>query len=285
MGSFRKKLTVVVILLSVTFLILISYSMNRSRVSNVESGFGYAIGGVERVFYKIGSSIQGSFSFITNIQNIKNENEELIEKNNELEQKALDYDFLKSENEKLRDYLKFNQSQGSNYEYLPCDVISKTGSSYLDGYIISRGYNDGIKTGMVVIVPEGLVGQVTSTAAAWATVQTLSNENIAVAALIQNTNENIGIVRGYRDSDNNLLAKVTLLPIDCVINKDDVILTSGTGNLYPKGIRIGKVLSVEEDKGRIQKTAVIEPFADFTKITTVEVVVPKQVSSNGEIKY
>lgn len=284
MGSFRKKLTVVVILLSVTFLILISYSINRNRVSNVESGVGYAIGGIEKVFYKIGSSIQGSFSFITNIKNIKNENEELKARNNELEQKALDYDSLKSENEKLREMLDFN-TKNNDYKYLPCDIISKTGSSYLDGYIINRGYNDGIKNGMVVIVPEGLVGQVTSTAATWSTVQTLSNENIAVAALIQNTNENIGIVRGYRDSDNNLLAKVYLLPIDSDIKENDVILTSGTGNLYPRGIRIGKVLYVEEDKGRIQKTAVIEPFADFTKITTVEVVVPKQVTDSGEIKY
>jgi len=284
MGSFRKKLTVVVILLSVTFLILISYSINRSRVSHIESGFGYAVGGVESVLYKVGSSIKNSFSFITNIQNIKNQNEELIKENNELEEKALEYDFLKTENEKLKAMLKFN-TERSDYTYLPCDIISKTGSSYLDGYIINRGYNEGIKIGMVVIVPEGLVGQVTSTAASWSTVQTLSNENIAVAALIQNTNENIGIVRGYRDSDNNLLAKVYLLPIDSEIKQDDVILTSGTGNLYPRGIRIGKVLYVEEDKGRIQKTAVVEPFADFTKITTVEVVIPKQVSDKGEIKY
>jgi rod shape-determining protein MreC len=284
MGSFHKKLTVVVILLSVTFLILISYSINRSRVSPLESGFGYAIGGVERVLYKAGSSIKESFSFITNIKNLKTQNEELIKKNNELEQKSLEYDFLKSENQKLKDILNFN-TERSDYSYLPCDIISKTGSSYLDGYIINRGYKDGIKNGMAVLVPEGLVGQVTSTAANWSTVQTLSNENIAVAVLIQNTNENVGIVRGYRDSDNNLLAKVYLLPIDSEIKKDDIILTSGTGNLYPRGIRIGKVLYVEEDKGRIQKTAVIEPFADFTKITTVEVVVPKQISDAGEIQY
>lgn len=284
MGSFYKKLTVVVILLSVTFLILIGYSINREKSTSIESGVGFIISGTGSIFYKIGFNIKESFSFITSIKEIKMENEELTNKNNDLEQKSLEYDFLKKENERLKQILDYNNER-NDYKYLPCEILSKTGSSYLDGYIISRGYKDGIRIGMVVIVPEGLVGQVTSTADTWATVQTLSNENVAVAALIQSTNDNIGIVRGYRDSNNSLLAKVYLLPIESDIKVDDVILTSGTGNLYPKGIRIGKVLSVEVDKGKIQKTAVIKPFADFTKITIVEVVVPKEVSPGGELKY
>ena len=112
--------------------------------------------------------------------------------------------------------------------------------------------------------------------------QCLSNENIAVAALVQSTRENNGIVKGYKDENNKLLAEIQRLSLDSLIKKDDVIVTSGLGGIYPSGIRIGKVLSVHEDKGEVMKSAIIEPYVNFSKIEEVFIVVPKE---NREIKY
>lgn len=277
----KNKLAVVIIILSVTFLSLIAYSANREKMSIVENGVGVTINSVQGVFYKGFYKIRDSFKFITNFSNVKKENEELRKANIELQAKALEYNDLEQESERLRSMLNFSK-QRNEYNYVGADIIGVSGNNFLDGFIINKGENKGIKKRMIAMTGEGLVGQVTSVGNNWAIVQCLSNENIAVAALVQSTRENNGIVKGYRDENNKLLAEIQRLSLDSLIKKDDVIVTSGLGGIYPSGIRIGKVLSVHEDKGEVMKSAIIEPYVNFSKIEEVFIVVPKE---NREIKY
>ena len=135
---------------------------------------------------------------------------------------------------------------------------------------------------MVVIASEGLVGQVTSVGENWSIVQSLTNENIVVAVMADSTREATGYIKGYKDSQNKNMAKVYDLPVDSKIKKGDVIMTSGVGMLYPKEVKIGKVVSVEEDKIKVMKSAVVEPYVDFNKLEELFVIVPKDTR---EIKY
>ena len=199
----------------------------------------------------------------------------------EFQTKALEYDALKKESERLRSMLNFKEQRGE-YNYIGADIIGISGNNYLDGFIINKGENKGIKKRMIAMTGEGLVGQVTSVGNNWSIVQCLSNENIAVAALVESTRDNNGIVKGYKDENNKLLAEIQRLSLDSGIKKGDVIVTSGLGGIYPAGIRIGNVLSVYEDKGEVMKSAIIKPYVDFTKIEEVFIVVPKETR---EIKY
>ncbi|HEY8804486.1 MAG TPA: rod shape-determining protein MreC [Clostridium sp.] len=281
MGFLKNKLTVVVIILSVSFLSLIGYSANRDKMSFVENGVGVTINSVQGLFYNEFYKIRDSFQFITNISNVKAQNEELRKSNNDLQSKALDYDNLKKESERLRSMLNFSK-QRAEYNYVGADIIGISGNSFSDGFIISKGENKGIKKGMIAMTGEGLVGQVTSVGNNWSIVQCLSNENIAVAALVQSTRDNNGIVKGYKDANNKPLAEIDRLSLDSGIKKGDVIVTSGLGGIYPPGIRIGSVLSVHEDKGQVMKSAIINPYVDFSKIEEVFIVVPKDTR---QIKY
>ena len=277
----KNKLAVVIIILSVTFLSLIAYSANREKMSFVENGVGVTINSVQGVFYKGFYKIRDSFKFITNFSKVKKENEELKKANSDYQGKSLEYDDLKKESIRLRSMLNFSE-QRTEYDYIGADIIGVSGNNFLDGFIINKGENKGIKKRMVAMTGEGLVGQVTSVGDNWAIVQCLSNENIAVAALVQSTRDNNGIVKGYKDENDKLLAEIQRLSLDSLIKKDDIILTSGLGGIYPSGIKIGKVLSVYEDKGKVMKGAIIEPFVDFAKIEEVFIVVPKETR---EIKY
>ena len=71
------------------------------------------------------------------------------------------------------------------------------------------------------------------------------------------------------------------------VKKGDVVATSMLGNSYPDGIRIGEVISVEEDKVKVMKTAVIKPYINFNKLQQVFVVSPKDPKNITEdgIKY
>ncbi|URZ15716.1 rod shape-determining protein MreC [Clostridium felsineum] len=283
MKLFKNRLTVTVIVLSVSFLLLISYSAKRKKVSFVENGVGTVLNSVQGFFYNVNSDVKGFFGFVSNFSEVKSENQELKKKNSQLNQKAAAYDSLKRENTKLKKMFDFKQSK-SEYNYVGGDIILKSGSDALKGYVINKGSKDGIKVGMAVINDEGLIGQVTSVANNYCKIETISSENISVAALVQSTQVNDCIVRGYTDNEDKEknLSILTMLPLNSVIKEGDTIATSGIGGDYPKDIIIGKVKSVEDNKGKMEKEAIIEPAVDFSRLQNVFIVVPKDTS---EIKY
>ena len=280
MKFLKNKLTVAIIVLSVAFLGLITITVKR-ETKGLESVAGSALNPVQKVAYGINRGVKDFVDFFLNFSSVKEDNKELTKKNRELEDKLTEYSDLADENEELKKILDF-KDQRSNYDYIATNIIGISGSSILDGYIVDKGSDDGIEKGMVVIVGDGLVGQVSSVGSNWSIVQCIVNENIAVSVMAQSTKENTGILKGYRDSKGENLTKVYNLPADSNIQEGDVILTSGLGLLYPKEIRVGEVVSVEEDKVKVMKSAVVKPYVDFNKLDKLFIVAPKD---KREIKY
>src|SRR3712207_3653602 len=249
-------------------------------MSTAENGVGVVLNSVQGVVYKLNSKIKKSAKFIFHFKDIKEENKKLREENAILKDKALKYASLAKENESFKKMINF-KDQRSEYDYIGCEIIGKSGENWLDGFVINRGSDDGIQKKMVVVTGEGLVGQVTSVANKWSIVQSIINENIQVAGMPNSTRENDGVVKGYKDYSNKLLAKLYFLPLDSKVKKGDIVLTSALGSLYPKDIKIGTVIDVEEDKGKLVKNALIEPSVDFNRLEELFVI----VSKNKDGKY
>lgn len=275
MKIFKNKLAVIVILLSVCFLGLIGYSVQKDKMSMVEDGVGSAINSVQGVVYKVSNKIKKSFSFILNIGNIKSENETLKKENERLKFNATQNELLRKENERLRGMLSFADAN-DQYKYLGVDILGLSGNNFLDGYVVNKGEKDGIKKGMIAIQGEGLVGQVTSVGSNWSIVQSLCNENMAVAGYVASTEENNGIVKGYKGNEDKFLVEITGLSLESKIKEGDTILTSGLGGIYPKGIKIGEVQEVYEDRAKVVKSAIVKPAVDFNKVEQVVIIVPKE---------
>lgn len=286
MKFFRNKLAVTITVLSVTFLILISFSIKGNNVFFMRNGIGATFNSVQGGIYKFNNGIKQFFSFIINFSEVKTENETLTKKNNDLENKLVEYDSLKEENANLRKEMNFKKNR-SEYNYIGCDIIGKSGNETFQQFVLNRGSNDGIKKNMVALNSDGLVGQVIHVEKSWSIIQSLVNENMAVGGEIQGTKSNDevseeGMVKGYKNNSNSFLAKIYYLPVKSKIKKGDTILTSGIDNAYPKGIRIGKVISVSLDKGSVMKEAVIKPYVNFDRIEEVLIAVPKD---QIDIKY
>ena len=281
MKLLRNKLAVTIIVLSVGFLGLIVYTVKKENRSIIENGAGSTLNPLQSVVYNGTSKVKETLDFFLNFSEVKAQNKELVEKNEELENKLATYSDLKEENDRLRDVLKFTE-QRNNYNYIACDIISNSGGSFLNGYVVNKGKNDNVQKGMIVIAAQGLVGQVTSVGSNWSIVQSLVNENIAVSVMVQSTRDATGYIKGFTDSKNVNLAKVYDLPMESEVKEGDVIMTSGVGMLYPKEIRVGEVIKVEEDKVRVMKSAIVKPYVDFNKLEELFIVSPKDTR---EIKY
>ena len=281
MKLLKNKLAVTIIVLSVTFLGLIVYTVKRENKNIIESGAGSTLNPLQSIIYKGTNKVKETLDFFLNFSDVKAENKELIKKNEELEDKLLTYSDLKDENERLRQILNFTEER-NNYNYIACDIIGYSGGNFLDGYIVNKGKNADIQKGMIVISSQGLVGQVTNVGENWSIIQSLVNENISVSVMVESTRDATGYLKGFKDSQNRNLAKVYDLPMESEIKEGDVIMTSGVGMIYPKEIKIGEVISVEEDKVKVMKTAVVKPYVDFNKLEELFIVSPKDTR---EIKY
>ena len=280
MKPFKNKLAVTIVVLSVAFLGIIVLSI-KGNSNIISSGVGGVISPLQKIVYTVNEKVKGSFDFFINFSNVKKENEELTAKNAELENKLIEYERRKDENTRLREMFDYSQNN-ANYDYLGCNIIGYSGGNISNGYIIDKGTKDGVEKDMVVITPAGLVGKVTKASSSFAIVQTILNENIAVAAMVESTDETTGILQGITDSKNKNLTELSNIPIESAIKEGDKILTSGLGEMYPKEIRIGEVISVEVDNVGIMKRAVVKPYVDFNKLEELFVVVPKEKVDIGE---
>ncbi|MGN2370458.1 rod shape-determining protein MreC [Clostridium cagae] len=281
MKFLKNKLAVTIIVLSVTFLGLIVYTVKRENKTVIENGASNALKPAQTLIYKATNRVKETLDFFLNFSEVKDQSKKLTVENEELKSKLIQYSNLEEENERLRSIVNFAE-QNNNYNYIGCDIIGYSGGNFLDGYIVNKGENEGIKKGMVVMAAQGLVGQVTSVGSNWSIVQSLINENIAVSVMVESTRESTGYLKGYKDNKNRNLAKVYNLPIDSEIKEGDVIITSGVGMIYPKEIKIGEVTHVEEDKIKVMKSTVVKPYVDFNKLEELFIVSPKDTR---EIKY
>ena len=281
MKILKNKLAVTIIVLSVAFLVLIVSTFQREKKSVIESGAGAALNPVQSIAYRATNRVKESLDFFLNFSEVREENKNLATENEKLKDKLLQYSDLAEENERLRQMLNFTEEH-NNYNYVGCNIIGYPNNNISEGYIIDKGENANIKKGMVVIAAQGLVGQVTSVASNWSIVQSLTSENIVVAVMSNSTREATGYIKGYKDRKNRNLAKVYDLPIDSQIKEGDVIVTSGVGMIYPKEIRIGEVIKVEEDNVKVMKSALVKPYVDFNKLEELFIIVPKETR---EVKY
>lgn len=270
----KNKLAATVIVLSVAFLGIIIFSV-KSNSSIISSGVGSVISPLQKIIYNANDKLKESFDFFINFSKVKQENEELAAKNAELENKLIEYNRMKDENQTLREMFEYSEAN-ENYNYLGCNIVGYSGGNISNGYVIDKGTNDGVKKDMIVITPQGLVGKVTKAENSYSIVQTILNENIAVASMVESTRETTGVLQGVTDNKNKNLTMLSNIPIDSEIKEGDVILTSGLGGMYPKEIRIGEVVSIEVDSVGIMKKAVVKPYVDFNKLEGLFVVVPKE---------
>ncbi|PRR82443.1 rod shape-determining protein MreC [Clostridium vincentii] len=272
MKFLKNKLTVTIIVLSVAFLGLIIFTVSKDT-KGLEGSAGDALNPLQKIGYTVSSGTKNFVDFFLNFSDVKEENKEITKENKELQSELTQKSDLEAENERLRALLDFKE-QRDNYNYIATNIMGFSGGGIIDGYIVDKGQDDGIEKGMVVIAANGLVGKVSSVGSNWSIIQAIINENIKVGVMVESTRES-GILEGYTDNSNNNLVKVTNLPIDSTIKPGDKIITSGVGELYPKEIQVGEVISVEEDRVSVMKTAIVKPTVDFNKLEELFIVAPK----------
>lgn len=146
-------------------------------------------------------------------------------------------------------------------------VIGKDATNWFRTLFIDRGSADGLRRNMPVVASQGLVGRVVEVTGRTAKVQLITDPVSAVGALVQRSR-----VSGILAGDIGPLTRVRYLPLMADVVEGDQVLTSGTGGVFPKGILIGTVASVERRSGALFQEALLKPAVDFAALEEVLVL-------------
>lgn len=150
---------------------------------------------------------------------------------------------------------------------LPAELVGLDVSAWFRSGLVDRGRQHGVFSGMPVINEQGLVGLVTATSRTAAKVMLLIDRQSAVDAVVQRSRSR-GIVRGAHGDD--LIFEFVVRDGD--VQPGDVLVSSGLGGVYPKGLRIGEVTSVSESDSKMLRTAAVRPAVDFGRLEQVFVM-------------
>jgi rod shape-determining protein MreC len=258
----------IIITIVVLILVVILSNIDLQEIPYMENIFSSIVMPIQNGLTHLKNKIAGNDSFFTDIETLKQENEELKKKNSELEQSLRELEIIKAENDTLKDYVNLTDKY-LEYKTVPAYIINRDINNYTKTIIINVGEKDGIKPDMAVIADKGLVGYVISTTQNTAKVQTIIDTATSVSSVISTSREAI-IVSGTLESSSIL--KASYIPTEATILENDNVETSGMGGIYPKGIHIGTIKQIVNTKNNIDRYAYIETAVDFEKLETVLVI-------------
>ncbi len=168
---------------------------------------------------------------------------------------------LESQNQKLKELLDYGKTQKQQGIVAP--VVGRSADHWWQQVTLGRGSQEGIKVGFVVMGPGGLVGRVISVTQNTSRVLLISDATSKVGAVISRS-RSMGFMRG-QGSNRAVLQFFDKVPD---VRRGDVVSTSPVSQLFPSGLPLGRVESVNLDKSPAPE-AVIELTAPISYLEWV----------------
>jgi rod shape-determining protein MreC len=226
-------------------------------------------------FVVVGNVVTAPFSAVGNwfggLSVNRNDLETLRKQNTDMRTELAQLEEQRQENVRLRLLLKLPDAVQAGS--VGAHVIGRPTNSWEGIIVIDRGSADGLKDGTPVVAAQGLLGQVFVVAAHSARVRLITDQSSGVAVLVQSSRAT-GVVRG------SVEGKLTMeyfngkqLP-----KPGDVLVTSGLGGAYPKGIVVGDITKVVPDPTGLLPHVDVVSRVPIDRIEEVSVLVGMQPS-------
>ena len=229
-----------------------------------------ALAPFQRAISWAGYQVNGVTSAIWELVSAYYQNELLKNEVVQLRQQNLTAAEYAAENERLRNLLGYKQT-ASQFDLMAAQVIGREQATWTSMIVVNRGSSDGVARNMPVVTEKGLVGVVTEVSPNAAKVQLVLDPRCSVGTLIQRPESRVaGIVQG--NIEDALTPNMINIPKNSDVLEGDIIITSGFGGIFPKGIMVGKVKALHDDGGGLLEVAVVEPAVDFQRLEDVLII-------------
>jgi rod shape-determining protein MreC len=230
----------------------------------------------DRAIIFVTAPIQGAVSWLLEegvtffqnyvyLWNVRRDNQAVLEENRKLQNQIAALRESQQENLRLRKLLEFEEKH--RLDSVVARVIAKDSSTEFRAVRINRGDSSGIRKDMAVVTHEGIVGRILRTTQDSADVVTLLDPLSGVDAIDERSRAR-GVIEGM--SEELCALRYTLRTDD--IQPGDVLITSGLGGIFPKGVPLGVVSRVNRKPFGITQEVEVRPSVDFSRLEEVMVI-------------
>ncbi|MEG6614883.1 rod shape-determining protein MreC [Peptococcaceae bacterium 1198_IL3148] len=264
-----KKVFLLVVFIVIVLIVINMTTLSRSAQTPLEVAVKDSLAPLQKVTMGISSSIKENISFIGSLGHLKEENQALKDEIRKLKSELNQVEEYKVQNRQFKELLNYREATAENYQLMSATVIGRDPGNWFGTITLNRGAADGVERDMAVVVPEGLVGRVVAVSNQTAEVLLITDPRSGVGSQVQQSRVP-GVVEGIANSTG--VVRMVHLPKNEQVKNNQVVISSGVGGVYPSGIRIGKIFSVEDDPAGLFKIATIKPFVNFNVLENVFIV-------------
>lgn len=229
---------------------------------------------VGRAGYTITSPLRGAGSWVGGLSTSRADLDALRQQNKEMREQIAALEEARQENERLRELVGFIETR--DLEVLGARVIGRPATLWEGLITVDRGTEEGVAPGMPVLSAEGLIGQIVEASAHSSRVRLITDQRSGVAAILQATRAE-GVVNGSLEG----VLTMDFVSRETTLSVGDVVLTSGMGGVYPKGLLIGEVSDVRLSDADLFPHIQVRPSAELAGLEEVVVLVGTPVDDTG----
>ena len=279
MKIFKNKIFITALSIAIFFVILVSVLSLMGQTGAVKDALGTVSMPFRYVGLKVSEAFEGFSEYFRSVDELLGENQSLRDEIERLEGEVADRDATKEENARLREYLDVKKTY-PDFELMDALIVGREGDNNTTFLTLDRGSADGVEVGMPIIVSQGLVGSVCEVGKAWCRVRIVTESSAGAGAYVHRSGE-IGIVGGDITLGLDNKCRLKYLHEDADVKIGDLVYTSGEGSVYPRGLLIGRISSVDKDEFLRQKTAVIETAVDFRELKYVMIITDFEITDTA----
>lgn len=223
-------------------------------IHSIRSGVNTVATPVRMVGAVVATPFNAIGNVFTNLSAPQETLSELKKQNEELTSELAQLTEAEKTAERLESLLGLQSTY--NLQSTAARIIGTTGDAWSQTVTIDKGSANGFEIGMPVCNSGGVIGQIIEVSAATSTVRLINDENSGVSAMVQSTRAQ-GILQGQPDGTLML----SYVPADADVKVGDVIITSGLGGRFPKGLPLGTVSSVSRAANATYYTIVVRAIS------------------------
>jgi rod shape-determining protein MreC len=267
-NSWRFRIMAIVALIIIGIMLRAATSVgNASYLANVVS---VVVTPIQSISAQISNAASDFLASFTTYGAVKSENDKLKKQMQDLTSKLVDYDRIEQQNVQYKEYLGIKDAN-PDFKFATAMVISKDTGQWFSSFTIDKGSIDGIIAKDPVITADGLVGYVSQVMPTSCVVTTILDPTTQVGSIISHTSD-VCMSQGSRELAADGKLKITYITRNSLVSKGDIIITSGIGGIYPKGLKIGTVEDIKLDIDGMSLYAITQPMVNITDVKYVSII-------------
>ena len=264
-----RDLLVVLLLLALPFVFYVSNSKQTRDHNLFDKAVVLVSAPVQWVVVSCLDTVSDVWHHYVNLIDVQADNDRLKRENARLDAELAEREEQRLENERLRLLVGLQRRQ-PEVKMVFAQVIATSPTPLFRSVRIDRGRRDGLEIGAAVVSYDGVVGRVAALSEFYADVMLLVDSSSSTDVLVQRTRARAR-VRG-QGGDEDLGVEAQYLPRTADVEPGDMLVTSGLGRTFPRGLRVGQVMSVERRAFGLYQRAVVQPSVDFARLESLMVI-------------